>query len=153
VVESVFHLDDPGEGKKGLNDLTPANLLMLPYVLLLFATTALAVALTVVPLLKLTLPSQLQQLLPYRTAVIAGLGLLLIVILGFQSLRGFGLENAVIDFVDADLTKERGDAKLPDQIRKYEIKRDSELDRLGVRHTNALRFTMLSHLMTVVGAG
>jgi hypothetical protein len=153
VGEAVFHLNEPAaEGKKGLQDAVHSNLLMLPYMLLLFGTTALAVALTVLPMLRLKLPPQVEKLMPYRTAAVAILGLLLVVILGLQSLRGFGLENAIIERIDDGLQADREKAKLPDDIKKFELKRESEIGRLNVRHTAALRLEMLCLIVAVAGA-
>ena len=154
VAEDVLRLNEPtADGIKGLKDSVPSNLLMLPYILLLFASAALAVALTLLPILRLKLPPQVQPLIPYRMALIAGFGLLLMVILGFQSMRGFGLEYAIYERVDKSLQSEREKAKLPDDIKKFEIKRDLMIGGLNVRHTTALRLVMFSHILTVAAAG
>src|SRR5262249_17342996 len=108
VGEDVLHFDEPvAEGKKGLKEYVHSNLLMLPYILLLFFPTALAIALPILPALNLKLPPQLVNLMPYRMAIVAGLGLFLMVILGFQSMRGFGLENGIIDRIDESLKSEQ----------------------------------------------
>src|SRR5207249_2566828 len=81
------------------------------------------------------------------------LGLILVVILGFQSMRGFGLENAIYDRVDKTLQSEREKAKLPDDVKKFEIRRDLMIGGLNVRHTTALKLAMLCHILTVASAG
>jgi hypothetical protein len=155
VGESVIHLNEPpAEGKKGLKESVHSNwLTMLAFLFLLFVTTALAVALTVLPTLSLKLPPQVQNLMPYRMVLIAGLGLLMMVILGFRSLGGFGLENAIVERIDEGLQSEREKAKLPDEKMKFNIKRESQIGALNVRHTTALRLEMLALIVAVVGAG
>ena len=154
VAEDVLHLNDQAaDGVRGLKDSVSYNLLMFPYVFLLVASAGVAVVLTLLPRLKLKIPPQAQPLVPYRMALVAGLGLLLMLILGFQSLRGFGLENAIYDRVDKSLQSEREKAKLPDDVKKFEIRRDQIIGGLNVRHTTAVKLEMFCLILTVAGAG
>lgn len=154
VAEDILHLNDPSaEGVRGLKDSVSYNLLMFPFVFLLVASAGVAVLFTLLPKLKLQIPPQAQPLIPYRMAIVAGLGLLLMVILGFKSLQGFGLENAIYERVDKTLQSEREKAKLPDDVKKFEIRQGLLTGGYNVRHTTALRLEMLCLILAVAGAG
>jgi hypothetical protein len=151
VGEKVFKLDSQ-EGDESLKKKVGSNLLMLPYLLLLGLTTVLAIAFTVLPKLAIQLPPPVQNFLPWRMGVIAALGVLLVLIIGIQSLRGFSLENALLT-PDKAARESREKATTPEEIKKFEIEYESAIGKYGIRRTSALRLTMLCHIIVVLGSG
>lgn len=117
------------------------------YILLLFPTLFVAIALAVVPLLPIKLPPQLAPLLPWRSAAVAAVVLLPTLFLAAQCLLfGFGLENTVLTTGDGPKSEKPGDT-LEDKLRARETTRTvarATLDRslwpylAGVLHLIAL---------------
>lgn len=154
VGDKVLQLDTVAEGSsdKSVRDQIHTNWFMLPYLPGLLVTAALAIAFTLLPTLKVKLPPQLEKLVPWRMAIIAVLGFLLTGIVVIQSLRGFGLENALREKVDALVQKEHDRAKTPEEIKTFEIRRGSIIDGWNVEQTTANRLALMLHVVAVLGA-
>jgi hypothetical protein len=87
---------------------------------------------------------------PHRLPLIAGLAALTLLVLLFQSWRGFGLENAVravaaakVPDADADSTAKRNTVT---------VRRGQELNKFGLQGTTAFDLAVLAHVLAVLGA-
>jgi|SRR5579864_2774643 len=152
VADKVLKYENPGEGQKPLGKLVHSNWLMLFYLPLLLAGAAMAVLSALLLRLKLQLPRQAEQLVPWRMAVVAGVAFVLTGLLALEMLHGFGLENAIVEDFDAKLQTERDAAKTPEEITTFEIKRAIALDGLGIRQTTAVELVLLLNVIAVLGA-
>jgi hypothetical protein len=152
VADKVLKFENPSEGQKPLGRLVHSNWLMLFYLPLLMAGAALAVASALLPRLKVQLPPQAEQLVPWRMAAVAGAALVLTGLLALEMIHGFGLENAIVEDFDARLQAERDAAKTPEEITTFEIKRAISLDGLNIRQTTAVQLVLLLNILAVFGA-
>ncbi len=153
VGEKVLHMNPskPPEGKTRLEDDVHMNWLMWPYLPLLFAAFALSIFFTLLPRLSIQIPPSLRQIEPWRMLVVAGLSLFLVALLGMQSARGFGLENALIERVKTE-TKEPVDNPSEEDIEKTEIARGQLLGALGLQRTTALELEFWMLTLAILGA-
>jgi hypothetical protein len=152
VADKVLKFETPGGEQKPLGKLVHSNWLMLFYLPLLMAGLALAVASALLPRLKLQLPLQIEQLIPWRMAAVAGVAFVLTGLLALEMMHGFGLENAIVEDFDAKLQAERDAAKTPEEIATFEIKRAIALDGLNIRQTTAVQLVLLLNVLAVFGA-
>jgi hypothetical protein len=153
VGEKVLHMNPvkAPEGKTRLEDDVHMNLMMFVYLLLLLGTFALAVFFTLLPNLSIQVPPNIRQVEPWRMLIVAGLALFLLLILGLESARGFGLENALKERAAAD-NKEQIENPTEEDVKKSEIKEGQFLGSLNVRHTLALDLEFWMLLVAAVGA-
>jgi hypothetical protein len=152
VADKVLKFEAAGEDRKPLGKLIHSNWLMLLYLPLLLAGVAFAVAAVLLPRLQIQLPPQAEQLIPWRMAAVAGVAFILTGLLALQMMRGFGLENAIVEEFDAKLQVERDAAKTPEEVTTFEIKRAIALDGLNVRQTTAVDLVLLLNVVAVFGA-
>jgi hypothetical protein len=152
VADKILKLETPGGDQKPLGRLVHSNWLMFFYLALLMAGVALSVASALVPRLKIQLPPQVEQLVPWRMAAVAGVAFILTALLTLQMLNGFGLENAIVEDFDARRQAEHDAAKTPEEIKTFEIKRAIDLDGLNVRQTTAVELVLLLNVLSVFGA-
>jgi hypothetical protein len=154
VGEKVLHMNPskPAEGQTRLEDDVHMNLLMLlPYLLVLFTTCALAIFFTLMPMLSLELPPNLRPIEPWRMLVVACLALFLFALLVLQSARGFGLENALVERVKTQ-NKEALDNPSEEDLEKREIVEGQMIGALGIEHTTALQLEFWLLALGAVGA-
>jgi hypothetical protein len=78
------------------------SLLLLFYVLFFIPSLLITVAVAILPFLKIPFPPQVQQIMPWRWAIVAGLNAVLLLFLGLQILLNFGLESSVSAYVNSD---------------------------------------------------
>lgn len=152
VGDKVLKFDVKDEKGKSLRDEVHTNWLMLPYLPGLLLTTVLAVLFAILPALKWKLPAQIQPYLPWRMGLIAVLSLLLTGALCLQSIRGFGLQNAIQARIDLQLQKQKEEAKTPEEIKTYEIRRGLAPDGIEAEQTTANRLAILLHFVAIIGA-
>jgi hypothetical protein len=136
-------------------DLTPSNLLLLLYAVLLVLTVALT-------WLERVLPSQLDSaavhrrvswlpgVWPYLPSVMLGWSLLLLLLLLYQTWLGFGLETAVQKYAvalhDKDLKASETNAKK--QVVEIEVGMDAA--KFAVEGTTAFDVAVLAHAVAVL---
>lgn len=131
-----------------------ADLFILPYLLLLLPTIALAVIERVVkdPNTQ-RLPAPLMwipQVWPYLLYLLGGLSLLLLILLAFASLRGFAVERAVNDVAAAKYEKELAVNTSGSDLRKTNILVGQEVSRYAPKQTVWLNLLLLAHVLAVV---
>jgi hypothetical protein len=127
------------------------NFLMLMFIPLLFVTTVAAFIFTLLPQLKLKIPVQFEPLVPWRMAIVAAVAAVLVGMVCLQSLRGFGLENALIERSEAEIQTERDEAAKPDQVTTVEIKQGKLRGGLNIQHTFALQLTIWCLVVAMFG--
>lgn len=137
-----------------LNDKVKSDLFLIPYILLLLPTLALAVAERVLkdPQTQ-QLPGPLMWLpsvWPYLLYLLGGLSLLLLILLGFASLRGFAVERAVNDVAAAKYEKELAVNTSGSDLRKTNILVGQEVARYAPKQTVWLNLLLLAHVLAVV---
>jgi hypothetical protein len=130
------------------------DLFALLYLLLLLPTLALAVVERVLKDPKTQqLPGPLMwlpQVWPYLLLLIGGLSLLLLILLGLASLRGFGIERAVQDVAAAKYEKELAVNTSGPDLRKTNILVGQEVGRFAPKQTVWLNLLLLLHVLAVV---
>jgi hypothetical protein len=121
------------------------------YILLLFPTLAVAVAVAVLPLIPVKLPPQVEQILPWRAAIVAAVILLpTLVLLAQYAIFGFGLEQTVLTTGDGPPPdKEVND--LQTRLMKAPVARD--VARVTLDRSPWLCLAVLLHLVALGGAG
>src|SRR5262249_39324787 len=152
VADEVLRYESPTGDQKPLDKLVHSNWLMLIYLPLLMAGVALAVGSALLPKLQLQLPPQAEQLAPWRMAIVAGVAFLLTAMLALQMLRGFGLENAVVEDFHAKMRSDRQASKTPEKVTSFETRRAIALDGLGIQQTTAVRLALFLNVLAVFGA-
>lgn len=153
VGDDVFKYNPkkPAENQTPLSKQVSMNFLMLLFIPLLFLTTVAAFVFTLLPQLKLKVPTELEPLVPWRMAIVAGLSALLLGMLCLQSLRGFGLENALIERAEGDIQKERDAAVKPDEQTTVEIKQGMLRGAMNIHHTFAMELAVWCLVVAVFG--
>lgn len=122
------------------------------YILLLFPTLAVALASAVLPLLPIKLPPQLEQLLPWRAAIVAAMILLpTLLLLAQLTVFGFGLENVVQTTGDGPAPPK--DAPEDLTVRLQKSKEVREVARATLQRSTWLNLTLLLHAVALAGAG
>lgn len=137
-------------------DLTPPNLFMLLYGVLLVVTVALAGIERAFPAgpHEADLPGPLAWVpgvWPYRFAVLLGLAGLLLFLVLFQAWRGFGLETAVERYAADrhDAALKAADTKAKEQVAQIQAGMDAA--RFAVRPTTARDLALALHVVAVLG--
>jgi hypothetical protein len=155
VGEKVLQLDPEKPLDKTtarLRDQVHSNWLLLLYLPLIFVTAALAVLFTLYPMLNINIPPNLEQYLPFRMGLITVLALLLFLMLGLQSLNGFGLENALAQRARSEVKVNMPDRPTDEEVKQFEIMEGTQLGKWNVRHTFALRLALLCNVVAAVAA-
>jgi hypothetical protein len=152
VAEKVLKYESPPGDQKPLKKLVHSNWILLFYFPLLFGGVALAVVAALQSKLQLKLPPEVEKLLPWRMAIVASVCFLLTLLLALQMMRGFGLENAVVEEFDAKMQGAREAAKTPEEITSFEINRALAFDGLNVRQTTAVQLVLLLNVLAVFGS-
>jgi hypothetical protein len=131
-------------------DKTPpgANLVLLPFLLLLLLSLVLAIASAVLPHLHVALPPPVDQFQQYRWGVVGALALLSFLFLLVLSVLGFSMEHyaaaaAKTKAATADVRSEQ----------ERELIEGREYAALGVQHTTVFRLVLLLELLAAVTAG
>jgi hypothetical protein len=135
------------------DNLVGANPLMWLYFLLFFACLIMAVAPLVLQKTTFKLPPALQDLWPWRQAILGGALLLTFLILILQGSIGFGLERAIRRQVEKSLESEREAANTPEKIEKVKIKEGVELGRFNIHRTTAFRLAFLVNFVALACVG
>ena len=161
VGEKVLKMNPskPAEGQIRLEDEVHSNWLMLLYLPLLFGAAALAVASTLLPRLPVSIPPNVQPLLPWRHLIVAGLAVLLTLLLAVQASRGFGLERALNNRAAAIAAKEMPadipadtDRPTADEAKRAEIAEAMYRGKYGIRQTAALDLVFILQVIAALAA-
>lgn len=152
--DNIPDVNEWKELEKSLTEKVRADLFILPYLLLLLPTLALAVAERVLknPTAQ-QLPGPLMwlpQVWPYLLYLLGGLSLLLLLLLAFASLRGFAVERAVHDLAAAKYEKELAINTSGSDLRKTSILVGQEVARYAPKQTVWLNLLLLAHVLAVV---
>jgi hypothetical protein len=133
--------------KDDLNQRLHSSWWLLPYLVLLFPTLALAIAGPVVDLAKLKLPPAVDSLWQFRAAVLAVLTVLILLFLLAQWANGLGLQRAVNEKVEADYAETKAAANTPEKMQRWEMKVAMTKGAYHVQSTPWLRLAILLHLL------
>jgi len=152
------HSTDPvGEKVLGKEDRLRENIsgdwLLLLYFPAVLAALGLAVLSLVFGPKAARLPPALQQIWPWRLAIVGITAALAFLILLLQLWMGFGLENGLAKIVDAGLENKRAAAATPEEKQRLEIERGSQLGSYVIERTSWYRLALLCHVIAVGAAG
>ena len=146
--------DELRVGGEKLGDILEQKLRMnwwlIPYLLLLIPTLALAIAGPLVDQMKWKVPPGLQQVWDYRPAILGVLTVLLLLILLAQWASGFGLQRAVNDWIETDFAATREAANTDEKLQRWEMQVAMKKGEYHVRTTRWLRLALLMHLLATV---
>jgi hypothetical protein len=103
------------------------------------------------PYLSVKLPPQVEQLLPYKWSILAGLNVILLLFLTLQLLLNFSLESSVANWIETrpDLKREK-DPSTP-ELKQHEARVGRELAQ--IKRTTYLRFAFVLHVLATAAAG
>jgi hypothetical protein len=105
----------------------------------------------VLPYLSIQLPPQVQQFLPWKWAIVAGLNALLLLFVLLQFLLPFSLESRVAGFVNSDPTLRYDDKDKSAIEKEKQVKRGIILGQ--VQRTTYFSLVVLFHLLASLAAG
>ncbi len=121
------------------------------YLLLFLFTLAVTVLVTVVGLLPIKLPPPMQQFLPWRWAVVAGLNLLTLLLLSLSLVFGFSLENKFTEYYKARIaTGEEFRKENKTTVPKVVIEAEEGIFASADRQTAILKVVVFLHLLALV---
>jgi DNA-directed RNA polymerase subunit RPC12/RpoP len=129
------------------------DLLVMPYILLLLPVVALAVIERVVNPATTTLPGPLMwipQVWPYLLYILGGLTLLLLLLVGFASLRGFGIERATREVAEVRYKEKLDAGPTGSELRKVNILVGQETAKFGPRQSAWLNLLLVFHVLAVL---
>jgi hypothetical protein len=139
--ENPFHI---GSKKKDAKEDEPgASVLTIFYVLLLILTLLLVIAAAAVAVARIALPANMNQLLGFRWAIVAGLCFLMFFFLTLQLLFGFSSENVVVR--QADKLYKEGIEQIDKADGVHKDKSDTEKNKIK-QHTGLIHGAVLSSL-------
>ena len=154
-LKEFFHIPTAQELKDNpaLKDYRPGwAFLMFDYIALLLLTVAVTIGIAVLPLLNLKLPPNIEPLMQWRWALVAGLNLLVFLVLLVQLLWGFPLEGSIYN---ADAEKFDALAKNPSRNTPQEMTLKVMKGQASevVTRTVYLKIIIALHLAAIAGAG
>jgi hypothetical protein len=133
--------------KDDLNKRLHSSWWLLPYLVLLLPTLALAIAGPVIDLAKLKPPPALESVWQFRAAALAVLTFLVLLFLLAQWANGLGLQRAVNEKVEADYAETKAAANTPEKMQRWEMKVAMTKGAYHVQSTPWLRLAILLHLL------
>lgn len=157
---SAFHhftTDAVGEKVLGveeaLHNNSHASWVLVLFLLVFLPLLAVAIASVVVPRLQIKLPPAAQQVMPWKSAIIAGGTALALVLLLFQLLLGLGLENGVANMVKANDADQAKAATTSEDFQMLAIREGARISSYRPERTFVLRMTVFLSLVAIAGAG
>jgi hypothetical protein len=130
-------------------DLSPGvNVLLIFYLLLLVLLVVVSVAAVVLPLGHAALPAGVRRLMPWRWALVSGLGLLALLLLVLQLLVGFSLEGKARAAVDREITSPAQDAGDAAVQKMVDFQRGIRL--MVMKRTSVVTLVVLLQLLAVL---
>ena len=118
---------------------------------LFFIGLAVSVGVVALPYIQVPLPPQVQQILPWRWAIVAGINALLLLFVALQYLLPFSLESRVASYVNADLELRAVDTDKSTVALDKQIERGKVISQ--VQRTTWFNLVVLLHLIAAVTAG
>ncbi|MFN4261904.1 MAG: hypothetical protein ACK4RK_21700 [Gemmataceae bacterium] len=155
VAFGMFSCDTEWESVVGFQCDNPDNqpglsVFVLFYVLLfLLLLIPLAVASTLIKLMPIKLPPPVMALLPWRSALVAGLAALGLLFLLFQLLLGFSLSNKIEEVSEKAVEAQRK----TDKKELVDFRKGQRLAQFNVQTTTWLRLVLLLNVIVIAGAG
>ena len=129
------------------------DIFILPYLLFLLPTLALAALERGATLLRQPLPPLLlwvPKVMPYMLYILGGLSLFLLVLLAFASLRGFGLERVPLEVARGDFDKQLAENPTGTERRKLDIQIGQTAAKYAPAQTVWVNLLLLLHVLAVV---
>lgn len=145
--ESVLQLKGP------LGESIKSSWWMLFYLPCVVIGLVLAVANLLIPQLNLKLPPTVQQVWPYRTAILGGVCVLALLALLAQSFLGFGLENAITGKILDKHAEILSKVEIPSEVQKARMAYAAELAPYQVGRTWAFTLSVLCQILALVSLG
>ncbi|NBO92809.1 MAG: hypothetical protein EBV06_10955 [Planctomycetia bacterium] len=155
---AFFSLSTDKEAQKDFDDKNASgnepgfSLLLFLYLMpLFFVTLAASAGVVALPYIQTPLPPQVQQVLPWKWAIVAGLNGLVLLFILLQFVLPFSLESRVAGYV-ASNPKWKEDAKAKSDVQKTkEAERAEYMNR--VQRTTWWALVVLLHLVAAGSAG
>jgi hypothetical protein len=116
-----------------------------------FVTLVVTVGVVVLPFVQISLPPQVQQVLPWKWAIVAGLNALLLLFVLLQFILPFSLESRVASYVDSDPKLRYNDRDKSDVEKMKQVRRGIVLEQ--VQRTSYFKLVVLLHLLASLAAG
>jgi hypothetical protein len=123
------------------------------YIVLTLAAIFLAALPLVMTRVTIKLPPSVEQIWPWRQALLGGITLLALLILFSLLWSGFSLEQAVAAPIDQQLDAQRQGNMTGEEHEMLAIRRGAQLGELNLRRTAWLRWTVLLNLLALAGVG
>lgn len=132
------------------NDPQFSLLLFFYLIPLFFAGLAASIAVVALPHIKAPLPPQVQQVLPWKWAIVAGINGLLLLFVLLQFVLPFSLESRVTAYVNSDPSLRVEDKDKTDKAKEKSARRGMAIER--VQRTMWFKLTILLHLLATAAA-
>jgi hypothetical protein len=123
------------------------------WLILILGGIALAAAPLVMSRFTIRLPAALEQLWPWRQALLGGITLLALVILLSLAWGGLGLERALEAPVHQQIDAQQTSGMTGEETQMMEIRRGAQLGELNLRRTVWLRWAVFFNLLALAGVG
>src|SRR5262249_39828006 len=124
------------------------SLLLLFYVLFFLPLLLITVAVAILPFIKIPFPPPVQQILPWRWAIVAGLNAVLLLFLGLQILLNFGLESSVSAYVNSSPEIKKDVEKEDEEV--IEARKSATINM--VQRTVWLKIVFVLHVLATAAA-
>ena len=128
------------------------NWLLILYLLLFLPALALCIFSAVLPRLTLKLPPAVEQVRPWRWAIVGALTLASFLVLGLLLLWGFTLEHRTVEAAENKFKDERAAAKTDEDNQIVDLKIAQEVNSMGLRRTNYLRLAFALQIVAILAA-
>lgn len=121
---------------------------LIPFFLLTLVFTIFVAA---QPYLTMKLPPQVEQVLPYKWSILAGLNVILLLFLTLQLLLNFSLESSVANWIETKPEFKKDKDPSTPEVKERDAKIGKEL--ASIRRTNYLRLAFFLHIVATAAAG
>jgi hypothetical protein len=153
-----FSSDPVGEKvlqkKAGIDENRSANWFRMGvYMVLVLAGIVLAFAPLLLSRLTVKLPPAVEQLWPWRQALLGAVNLLALLLLLSLLASGFSLEQALAAPIDQQVEAKQPASPTGEDYEMLAIRRGSQMGELNLRRTVWLRLTVLLNLLALAGVG
>jgi hypothetical protein len=142
--------DDEMHLAEELNSRVHSSLWLLPYLLLLLPTIAIAAAGPVLALLRIKLPAGFDKVWQFRPAALGLLAIITLMFLLAQWATGFGLQKAIDQMIEEKFESSKAEANTPEKMQRWEMKVSEDKGKYHVKTTPWLRLAFLLHLLAAI---
>jgi hypothetical protein len=133
-----------------LDDRVRTSWWLLPYLLFLLPTLALALAGPIIDVTKLKIPPAVEHLWRFLPVVLGVLTIGVLIFLLAQWATSLGLQRAINDKIEADWADRKAQANTPDKMQRWEMNVAAQKGAFHVRTTPWLRLAVLAHLLAAI---